>query len=51
LKVAIDRHIFETKYDFADVLEAIYTGISRPDIESLFKRLAASPTTRTSQPR
>ena len=43
LKVAIVRHVFETRRDFPDVLEGIYTGISRPDIKTLFKGLATSP--------
>lgn len=42
--VAIRRHVIQTDRPFADVLDGIYGGISRPDIEALFGRLAASTT-------
>jgi hypothetical protein len=36
------RHVFESERPFTDVLDGIYSGISRPDIELLFSQLAAS---------
>jgi hypothetical protein len=44
LKVPIERYVLETTRDFADVLADIYSGISRPDIDALFKKLATTPT-------
>jgi hypothetical protein len=39
--VPVDRYVFDTTLEFAGVLEAVYSGISRPDIEPLFRRLAS----------
>ena len=44
LQIPLVRHIFETAIDFASVLDAIYSGISRPGIEDLFEKLAAAST-------
>ena len=44
VEVAIRRHVIETDRPFADVLTGIHGGISQPDIEALFGRLAASTT-------
>jgi hypothetical protein len=40
--VLIRRHVFASDRSFSDVLDGIYGGISRPDIESLFREIAAS---------
>jgi hypothetical protein len=42
LDVLIRRHIFDSERPFPDVLDAIFGGISQPDIEALFGKLAAS---------
>jgi uncharacterized protein (DUF302 family) len=42
--VAVRRHIIDTELPFNDVLDGIFTGISRPDINALFKKLAAAAT-------
>jgi hypothetical protein len=42
LKVEVHRHVFETERPFADVIDGLYGGISRPDIEALFGELARS---------
>lgn len=42
LDVQVRRHVLDTDRPFADVLEGIYGGISRPDIAKLFGQLAAS---------
>ena len=42
LDVQIRRHVFDSERPFPDVLDAIFGGISRPDIEALFGKLAAS---------
>jgi hypothetical protein len=42
LDVPMRRHVFESERPFTDVLDGIYSGISRPDIELLFSQLAAS---------
>ena len=39
--VQVRRHVLETDTSFPDVLDGIYTGISRPDIGRLFDELAA----------
>ena len=36
------RHVFDSELPFSDVLEGIFGGISQPDIEQLFSKLAAS---------
>ena len=36
------RHVFDSERPFPDVLDAIFGGISQPDIEALFDKLAAS---------
>jgi hypothetical protein len=40
--VLVRRHVFDTERPFPDVLDAIFGGISQPDIEALFGKLAAS---------
>ena len=42
LEVPIRRHMIESERPFASVLDAIFGGISRPDIGSLFSELEAS---------
>ena len=42
LDVQIRRHVFDSERPFPDVLDAIFGGISQPDIEALFGQLAAS---------
>ena len=42
LDVLVRRHVFESEQPFLDVLDAIFGGISQPDIEALFGKLAAS---------
>ena len=42
LDVLVRRHVFDSERPFADVLDAIFGGISQPDIEALFGKLAAS---------
>jgi hypothetical protein len=42
LNVQIRRHVFDSERPFPDVLGAIFGGISQPDIEVLFGKLAAS---------
>jgi hypothetical protein len=44
LQVPIACHVFETTRAFPDVLEAVYTGISRPDIGELFDQLSSAST-------
>ena len=41
-EVPLRRHVFDTDRSFSDVLDGIYGGISRPDIQSLFREIAAS---------
>jgi len=42
LDVQVRRHVFDSERPFPDVLDAIFGGISQPDIEALFGQLAAS---------
>ena len=42
LEVSIRRHVIESERPFATVLDGIFGGISRPDIEPLFSSLEAS---------
>jgi hypothetical protein len=42
LVVPVSRHVFDTERPFAAVLDGIFGGISQPDIEALFSKLAAS---------
>jgi len=42
LDVQVRRHVFDSERPFPDVLDAIFGGISQPDIEALFAKLAAS---------
>ena len=42
LDVLVRRHVFDSERPFLDVLDAIFGGISQPDIEALFGKLAAS---------
>lgn len=42
LDVLMRRHVFDSERPFPDVLNGIFNGISRPDIELLFSKLAAS---------
>jgi hypothetical protein len=42
LDVLVRRHVFDSERPFAEVLGAIFSGISQPDIEVLFGKLAAS---------
>jgi uncharacterized protein (DUF302 family) len=42
LDVQVRRHVFDSERPFPDVLNAIFGGISQPDIEALFGKLAAS---------
>lgn len=49
LQVPIACHVFETTRAFPDVLEAVYTGISRPDIGELFDQLSSRLPTRSSR--
>ena len=42
LEVPMRRHIFDSERPFANVLDGIFGGISRPDIGQLFSKLAAS---------
>ena len=42
LEVLVRRHVFDSDRPFSSVLDGIFGGISRPDIESLFSQLAAS---------
>lgn len=41
-EVPLRRHVFDTDRSFSDVLDGIYGGISQPDIQSLFREIAAS---------
>jgi hypothetical protein len=41
LTVAVRRHILQTDRGFAEVLDGIYTGISRPDFPGLLAKLRA----------
>jgi len=41
LTVPVRRHVLETDRGFAEVLDGIYTGISRPDFPSLLAKLRA----------
>ena len=40
--VLVRRHVFDTDRPFADILDGVFGGISQPDIELLFSKLAAS---------
>jgi hypothetical protein len=42
LEVLVRRHVFDTERPFSDVLDGVFGGISQPDIELLFSKLAAS---------
>jgi hypothetical protein len=42
IDVLVRRHVFDSERPFLDVLDAIFSGISQPDIEALFGKLAAS---------
>lgn len=42
LDVLMRRHVFDTGRPFSAVLDGIFGGISRPDIEALFGKLAVS---------
>jgi uncharacterized protein (DUF302 family) len=42
LDVLVRRHVIDSDRPFADVLDGIFGGISRPDIEALFSKLKAS---------
>jgi hypothetical protein len=42
LEVLVDRHVFDSDRPFPAVLEGIFGGISQPDIEALFSKLAAT---------
>jgi len=42
LDVLIRRHVFDSERPFPDVLGAIFGGISQPDIEALFGKVATS---------
>jgi uncharacterized protein (DUF302 family) len=42
LTLAVRRYVIAGDRPFQDVMDAIHTGISRPDIEGLFRQLAAS---------
>lgn len=42
LEVVVRRYIFTSDRAFPEVLDGIYSGISRPDIEALFGKLAAA---------
>src|ERR1700689_1342946 len=42
LEVLVRRHVFDSDRPFSTVLDGIFGGISRPDIEWLFSQLAAS---------
>jgi len=42
LDITVRRYVFETGWPFASVLDAIFGGVSQPDISQLFMQLAAS---------
>jgi hypothetical protein len=42
LEIAIRRYVFTSSQPFPAVLDGIFDGISQPDIEALFRKLAAS---------
>jgi hypothetical protein len=42
LTLAVRRHVIVGDRPFQDVMDAIYAGISRPDIEGLFRQLAVA---------
>jgi hypothetical protein len=42
LEVLVRRRVFDTERPFSDVLDGVFGGISQPDIELLFSKLAAS---------
>lgn len=42
LEVRMRRHVIDSERSFPDVINGIYAGISRPDIDALFHDLAAS---------
>ena len=42
LEVLVRRHVFDSERPFDSVLDGIFGGISQPDIEALFSKLAAS---------
>jgi hypothetical protein len=42
LDIAVRRHVLASERPFQVVLDGIYTGISQPDIGTLFAKLAAS---------
>jgi hypothetical protein len=42
LTVEVRRHVIVSDRPFPDVMDAIWTGISRPDIEGLFRQLAVA---------
>ena len=42
LEVPMRRHVFDSERPFDSVLDGIFGGISQPDIEALFSKLATS---------
>ena len=42
LDVVVRRHVFDSDRPFSAVLAGIFAGVSQPDIEMLFRTLAAS---------
>jgi len=42
LEVLVRRHVFDSERPFPAVLEGVFGGISQPDIETLFRNLAAT---------
>jgi hypothetical protein len=42
IEVPVRRHVFTSERPFSAVLSAVYGGISQPDIEALFRELAAA---------
>ena len=43
IEVPLSRHVFTSERPFSSVISAVYGGISEPDIEALFRELAAAP--------
>jgi hypothetical protein len=42
LEVLVRRHVIDSEQPFSAVLDGIFGGISQPDIEALFSKLAAT---------
>jgi hypothetical protein len=42
VEVPLRRYVFDSERPFAAVLDGIFGGISQPDIEALFSKLAAN---------